>query len=223
MPWKGGDARTRPGNLRREKLGKPLGLSAEDAAGAVIRIANAKMAGAIRMVSMSLGADPRDFALFAFGGAGPLHAAALARELGVPRVLVPARPGITNALGCVVADLRHDFVNTINQPLDTADMDRVHEIFARQATEGRALIEQENVEIARSFGTLQRRHAVRRPDPSAAGAAEPRQADSRGTAAPVRGRLFQTFPGRTRRNPRQSGQRELLGRSAGAPASISPR
>ena len=71
---------------------------------------------AIRMVSLSLGADPRDFTLFAFGGAGPLHAAALARELGIPRVLVPARPGITNALGCVVADLRHDFVRTLEPP-----------------------------------------------------------------------------------------------------------
>ena len=90
------------------------------AAEAVIRLANIKMAGAIRMVSVSLGADPRDFALFAFGGAGPLHATALARELGMPRVLVPARPGITNALGCVVADLRHDFVTTLNTPLDRA-------------------------------------------------------------------------------------------------------
>ena len=68
------------------------------------------MAGAIRMVSLARGHDPRDFALFAFGGAGPLHAAALARELGIPRVLIPARPGLTNALGCIVADLRHDYV-----------------------------------------------------------------------------------------------------------------
>ena len=68
------------------------------------------MAGAIRMVSLSRGHDPRDFVLFAFGGAGPLHAVALARELGIPEVLVPARPGLTNALGCLVADLRHDFV-----------------------------------------------------------------------------------------------------------------
>ncbi len=130
-----------------EKLGDPLGLDPEEAAAAVIRVANAKMAGAIRMVSISLGADPRDFALFAFGGAGPLHAVALARELGVPRVLAPSRPGITNALGCVVADLRHDFVNTINQPLDLADMDQVHDIFAGQAAEGRALIGKESVEV----------------------------------------------------------------------------
>ena len=98
-------------------LGAPLGLDPEAAAEAVLRIADTRMAGAIRMVSLSLGADPRDFTLFAFGGAGPLHAAALARELGLPRVLVPARPGITNALGCVVADLRHDFVRTLNRPL----------------------------------------------------------------------------------------------------------
>lgn len=129
------------------ELGAPLGLDAVGAAEAVIRVANMKMAGAIRMVSISLGADPRDFALFAFGGAGPLHACALARELGIPRVLVPARPGITNAIGCVVADLRHDFVNTINTPLDTLEADRLHAVFAAQAAEGEALIAKERVEI----------------------------------------------------------------------------
>ena len=130
-------------------LGDPLGLDAEETAAAVLHIANTRMAGAIRMVSISLGADPRDFALFAFGGAGPLHASALARELGIPRVLIPARPGITNALGCAVADLRHDFVNTVNTALDNADMTTVHGVFADQAVEGRALIEAETVEINR--------------------------------------------------------------------------
>ncbi|MCA0873003.1 hydantoinase/oxoprolinase family protein [Seohaeicola saemankumensis] len=128
-------------------LGAPLGLDAEAAAAAVIKIANMKMAGAIRMVSISLGADPRDYALFAFGGAGPLHAAALARELSIPRVLVPARPGITNAIGCVVADLRHDFVNTVNTPLDALDPARLHEVFAAQTAEGEALIGKESIEI----------------------------------------------------------------------------
>ena len=132
----------------KEKLGDPLGVNGVEAAEAVIRMANAKMAGAIRMVSLSLGADPRDFALFAFGGAGPLHAAALARELGVPQVLVPARPGITNALGCVVADLRHDFVQTINQPLDTADVEGLHTLFAAQVAEGETALALESVSIA---------------------------------------------------------------------------
>ena len=129
------------------QIAAPLGLSVEAAAEAVIRVANTHMAGAIRMVSISLGADPRDFALFAFGGAGPLHAVALARELNVPKVLIPARPGITNALGCVVADLRHDFVRTVNRPLDAVDMADVHGVLAAQAAEGRRLIAQERIAV----------------------------------------------------------------------------
>ena len=69
-----------------------------------------------------------------------MHAVTLAREFAAPRVLVPARPGITNALGCVVADLRHDFVRTANCPLDTVDIAVVHDTFAHQQSEGRALI-----------------------------------------------------------------------------------
>ena len=131
----------------REQIAEPLGLSVEAAAAAVIRIANTHMAGAIRMVSISMGADPRDFALFAFGGAGPLHAVALAKELNVPKVLIPARPGITNALGCVVADLRHDFVRTLNRPLDVVDMGDVHDVLAAQEAEGRRLIGLEKVAL----------------------------------------------------------------------------
>ncbi|MGI9436081.1 MAG: hydantoinase/oxoprolinase family protein, partial [Geminicoccaceae bacterium] len=130
-----------------ETLGTPLGLDVDQAAGAVLTIANTKMAGAVRMVSVSRGHDPRDFALFAFGGAGPLHASALAAELGIPKVLVPARPGITNALGCVVADLRHDFVNTMNRPLDAVEMVDVSRRYDEQIAKGRALIEAEPIEI----------------------------------------------------------------------------
>jgi N-methylhydantoinase A len=130
-----------------EQIARRLGLSVEAAAQAVIRIANTHMAGAIRMVSISMGADPREFALFAFGGAGPLHAVALAKELNVPKVLIPARPGITNALGCVVADLRHDFVRTLNRPLDGVDMDEVHGVLAAQEAEGRRLIGLEKIAL----------------------------------------------------------------------------
>ncbi|TPJ30917.1 hydantoinase/oxoprolinase family protein [Mesorhizobium sp. B2-7-2] len=132
-------------DIFEEKIGKRTGLSGVEAAGAVLRLGNMKMAGAIRMVSVSRGHDPRDFALFAFGGAGPLHATALARELGLPRVLVPARPGITNALGCVVADLRHDFVNTINQPVGGLDETALREVLERHRNEGEALIAKEAV------------------------------------------------------------------------------
>lgn len=133
--------------LMLEKVGRRLGLDAEAAAAAVLRIANDRMAGAVRLVSLSRGHDPRDFALFAFGGAGPLHATALARELGIPTVLVPARPGITNALGCVVADLRHDYVRTVNKPLSAVDNATVARIYAEQAAEGEATIGREGVPV----------------------------------------------------------------------------
>ncbi len=130
-----------------EKVGQRLGLDAESAAAAILRIANDRMAGAVRLVSLSRGHDPRDFALFAFGGAGPLHATALARELGIPTVLVPVRPGITNALGCVVADLRHDYVRTVNKPLSAVDDATVARIYAEQAAEGEATIAREGVPV----------------------------------------------------------------------------
>jgi N-methylhydantoinase A len=130
-------------------VGAPLGLDATAAAAAIVRVANDKMAGAVRMVSLARGHDPRDFALFAFGGAGPLHAVALARELGIPTVLIPARPGLTNALGCVVADLRHDFVATVNQPLEALDEARIGAVFHAQIVAGRERIAREQVSVER--------------------------------------------------------------------------
>jgi len=129
------------------RLARPLGLNVDEAAAAVIRLANTHMAGAIRMVSLSRGLDPRDFTLFAFGGAGPLHAVALAQELALPEVLIPARPGLTNALGCLVADLRQDFVNTLNVPLDGVDMGNVHATLAAQRERGIAINAEEQSEI----------------------------------------------------------------------------
>jgi N-methylhydantoinase A len=129
-------------------LATPLGIGAEAAAAAVIRLGNVHMSGAIRLVSLSRGHDPRGFVLFAFGGAGPLHAVALARELGIPEVLVPARPGLTNALGCLVADLRQDRVNTLNRPLDGLDMAVVHDMLAAQRVAADATLQREAAEIA---------------------------------------------------------------------------
>ena len=79
-----------------------------EAASAIIQVANANMADAVRLISIRRGYDPREFALVVFGGAGPLHGAALARELSIPTVLVPPNPGITSALGCLLVDIRHD-------------------------------------------------------------------------------------------------------------------
>jgi len=130
-----------------EKIGRPLGLDAIAAAAAIITVASNHLASAIRLVSIERGYDPRDFALFPFGGAGPLHAVALARELGVPTVLVPRFPGLTSALGCILADLRHDFVRTLNVPLARVDAAMVDGLYAEQEAAGRALIEGEGVPI----------------------------------------------------------------------------
>jgi N-methylhydantoinase A len=140
-------SRDRVRGIVAAEVGAPLGLDGEAAAAAILRIANDRMAGAIRMVSLARGHDPRDFTLFAFGGAGPMHAAALARELSIPRVMIPARPGITNAIGCIAADLRHDYVNTLNTPLAALEIAEARAVLEAQIAEGRATIAREGVAV----------------------------------------------------------------------------
>jgi N-methylhydantoinase A len=109
-----------------EHVGEPLGLAADDAAAAIVRVADARMAGAIRLVSVERGHDPARFIAMPFGGGGALHVGALIREIGLKSALVPRFPGITSALGCVLADLRHDMVQTVNlmlEGLDTAALE----------------------------------------------------------------------------------------------------
>jgi N-methylhydantoinase A len=101
-----------------QHVGQPLGLSTDDAAAAIVRVADARMAGAIRLVSIERGHDPAKFVAMPFGGGGALHVGALIREIGLKCALVPRFPGITSALGCVLADLRHDMVQTVNLMLD---------------------------------------------------------------------------------------------------------
>ena len=132
----------------RARIGEPLGLDEAAAAAAILSVVDHQMAGAARLVSVDKGHDPRDFALFAFGGAGPMHATAIAAELGVPHVLVPRFPGITSALGCVLADVRHDFVRTLHQPLEEVRPAEADRILADQAAEGRALLAHEGVTVA---------------------------------------------------------------------------
>ncbi len=130
-------------------VGAPLNLDATAAAAAILAVADNQLASAIRLVSIEKGHDPRDFALFAFGGAGPLHAVRLARELGIPEVLLPARPGITNAIGCLSADVRHDYVNTLNVLLADLDIEAARGIIAEQIASGRQTIEREAVAVER--------------------------------------------------------------------------
>ncbi len=95
-----------------DKIAEPLGMSPEQAAAGIIRIANANMERAVRVSSAEKGYDPRDITLVAFGGAGPMHAAALAKAVGIPTVLVPERPGVFSAVGLMMSDIRHDYVQT---------------------------------------------------------------------------------------------------------------
>ena len=128
-------------------LGKPLNLTAEMTAASVLRIVNDSMAGAIRFVTLQRGRDPREFALFAFGGAGPLHGAALARDLQVPTAIVPYVPGLTCALGCVVANVRHDFVQTIGKPLSDVNEGELRDVLLRQRDGGIELLRRDSVPI----------------------------------------------------------------------------
>ncbi len=102
----------------RKKIAEPLGLDPISAAAGILRIANANMERALKVSSAERGYDPRDFSLIAFGGAGPVHAAALAKEVGFASVLVPESPGVFSAFGLLVADLRHDFVRSYMVGLD---------------------------------------------------------------------------------------------------------
>ena len=130
-------------------VAKPLGIDAYQAAAAVLRVVNDSMAAAIRFVSLQRGLDPREFALFAFGGAGPLHGVALARELGIPKVIVPYVPGITCAMGCIVADVRHDFVRAIVRPAKDLNEKDVRAVLVEQRAAGEALLQTEKVPVER--------------------------------------------------------------------------
>ena len=117
----------------KQKIADPLGLSVFDAAEAVVKVANAKMAGAIRLVSVERGHDPKDFACMPFGGGGALHTGALMQEIGLKAAIVPRFPGVTSAFGCVVADMRQDIVQTVNQPLDGIDISSLATRMEQQA------------------------------------------------------------------------------------------
>ncbi len=126
-------------------IGDPLGLDPIAAAEAIVRVANSRMAGAIRLVSIERGHNPRDFALMPFGGGGGLHAGALVKEVGLKAALIPPYPGVTSALGCVIADMRHDFVQTVNRTLTDVDIAAFNAEISRMAEEGARLLDRSGV------------------------------------------------------------------------------
>jgi N-methylhydantoinase A len=122
--------------LRR--VAEPLKLSVLEAAEGIVRIATHSMVNAVRLMTVEKGLDPRDFILFAYGGAGPMHAVGIAKELGMRRVLIPPHPGNTSALGLLMADVRHDFVQTVLQHslhLDYAALEHTFNAMEHRARE----------------------------------------------------------------------------------------
>jgi N-methylhydantoinase A len=142
-----GDMRLQPALAERAiaTLARGLGLEPVEAARGVVSVVQANMLAAIRLVSVRKGYDPRGATMIAFGGAGPLHAAALARDLGVARVLVPRAPGILCALGLLVEPLRSDFVRTRVEHLDGLGVPDLEERFAELEQEAHAWLDREGV------------------------------------------------------------------------------
>jgi N-methylhydantoinase A len=124
----------------RDKLADPLGLPLERAASGMLEVATSAMANAVRQVTLHRGLDPRDFTLFAYGGGGPLHAAAVARELAIRTVIIPQAPGLFSALGMLLADLRRDYVQTLFARLGTLDLADLEARFQALEAEGQAAL-----------------------------------------------------------------------------------
>ena len=120
--WKAVDAAFEP-------LQEKMGLTKEEVARGIVRIANNNMVNALRLVSTNKGYDPRDFALMAFGGGGAMHAVALAEELKVPRVIVPVNSSVFSAWGMLLTDLRRDYLQTHPLPMDDSSSTAIHKQF----------------------------------------------------------------------------------------------
>ena len=119
-------------------LGERLGLGVEQTAEAILTVVNHRMAGRTRLLSVERGYDPRDFTLVMFGGAGPLHGSAVLREVGLKTLLIPPRPGVLCALGAATSDIRHDFSQTVECPVDALGDRRLAETLAAQRRDGEA-------------------------------------------------------------------------------------
>ena len=148
---------TRAREAIERNVAAPLGISVEEAAEGVIRIVNANMTGALKVVSVERGYDPKDFALIAFGGAGPLHGVELARALGCRAVLVPRYPGLMCALGLLATDLRSDYARTALQRAPDYDV-------AALEAAWRALEEEADRNLEREGVLPERRRFMRRAD-----------------------------------------------------------
>jgi len=152
----GGDLELRPelAEAAIERLADKLGLAAPETASGIIRIANASMTSATHLISVERGYDPREFAFVAGGGAGGLHAVAIARELGMPQVVVPPKPGVTSALGILQVDLRHDFLRAVLQQTRHIDPQSLAASFSELEAEARRVLDAEAIPVDRQVVEL---------------------------------------------------------------------
>ncbi|MGA2505619.1 MAG: hydantoinase/oxoprolinase family protein [Anaerolineales bacterium] len=127
------------------KIAKYYNISLHEAAYGIIKIVNTNMAALLQSMTVKRGYDPRDFSLVAYGGAGPLHAAAIAQELGIPTIIVPMNSGVFSAWGMLMADLRHDFALTTIKPIKDADVTQINEMFRDLGERLHEIFKQENV------------------------------------------------------------------------------
>jgi len=130
----------------REQIAEPLDIDVIEAAQGIVDVANANMERALRMVSVERGYDPREFGLVAYGGAGPLHATTLARELDVPRVLIPHTAGVLSALGLLISDLIHDFSSSMVRPWEHIEPDDLMPVFQAFESQGRGRLSHESLD-----------------------------------------------------------------------------
>lgn len=128
-----------------DNLAEQLSLGREEVAQGIISLATMNMARAIRVISVERGYDPRDYTMVAFGGAGPLHASRLARELDIPRILVPTIPGLLSAFGLLMADLRTDFSRTVVVPMTSESLSIVNAAFDELEESARTWFLQEQI------------------------------------------------------------------------------
>jgi N-methylhydantoinase A len=124
----------------KAKVADPLGMGVVEAADGILRIAATAMSYAVKGVTTERGLDVGDFALVAYGGAGPLHAVQVARELGMRKVIIPGAPGVFSAYGMLFSDLRYDFVRTWFMRLDDADFAAIERIYGALENEGRQAV-----------------------------------------------------------------------------------
>ncbi|PAQ13846.1 hydantoinase [Bacillaceae bacterium SAOS 7] len=129
-----------------EKIAEKFNYDVNEAADAIIKVANANMCDALRLISVRRGYDPRDFALVAFGGAGALHGAHLAKEMDIPNVIVPAHPGVAAAMGCLLVDVRHDVTKTYLSNVVDISKDDLENEFIGMEKEAIQLLEEEGIE-----------------------------------------------------------------------------